>query len=161
MKLFTTLPDLLPASTTIPIIESVDEPTLDYLLELLPPTLLLLAQEADDDASSVDPSPATIEAAIQSLSRDQKREILAQVLRSPQLSQSLGSLNVGLREGGLPVISEVLGVQVRNGGYMTGSGVPLGGGEAVKVFVEGIKSAVEEEDEEQNTGDESRMDTEG
>src|SRR5947209_1605580 len=46
-KPFTTLPDLLPSSTTIPIIESADSTLVNSLLSHLPPTILLLAQEAD------------------------------------------------------------------------------------------------------------------
>lgn len=155
-KLFATLPDLLPPATTIPIIETADVSVIDRLLALLPPTLLLLAQEADD-LSSVDPTSETAQAAIQALSLDQKRDILKQVLHSPQFTQSLGSLTVALRDGGLPSISDALGIKVRDGGFIKGGGMPLGGGEAVEAFIEGVKRSVEEED--RNDGD--RMDTDG
>ncbi len=150
-KPFTTLPDLLPPSTTVPVIATVDEATLNHLLSYLPPTLLLLAQEADD-ISTVDPSPDTAQAALQALSVDQKREILTQVLHSPQFNQSLGSLTMAIRDGGLPSISEALGVKVRNGGLVPGSGVPLGGGEAVEKFLEGVKQSIEEEERQKNNG---------
>jgi 26S proteasome regulatory subunit N13 len=61
---------------------------------------------------------------------------------------------VALRDGGLPTISEALGVKVKNGGFMRRGGMPLGGGEAVEAFLEGVKRGVQEE----NDGG-SRMDT--
>jgi 26S proteasome regulatory subunit N13 len=146
-RIFTTLPDLLPPATTIPVIERADESYVDNLLSHLPPALLLLAQEADD-VDSVDPNSETAQAAMQALGIEQKREILRKVLRSPQFSQSLGSLTMALRDGGLPSISEALKVRVSNGGFTARGGVPLGGGEAVEAFLEGIKAAVEGEEEE-------------
>jgi 26S proteasome regulatory subunit N13 len=35
-------------------------------------------------------------------------------------------------------------VKVHNGGLVRGGSVPLGGGEAVEAFVEGVKKSVEE-----------------
>jgi hypothetical protein len=110
----------------------------------LPPTLFLLAQEADDGYSA-EPTAETVQAALETLSLEQKKEILTQVLHAPHFNQSLGSLTVALRDGGLPTISEALGIRVRNGGYMRAGGMPLGGGEAVEAFVEGVKQTVEEE----------------
>ena len=155
-RLFTTLPDLLPPSTTIPTIMAADVSTVDHLLSFLPPILLLLAHEADDP-SSANPSPETIHAALEALSVDQKKEILVRVLHSPQFNQSLGSLTVALRDGGLPSISEALGIRVRNGGFMRRGAIPLGGGEAVEAFVEGVKQIVEEEEDKQRD-DDVRMD---
>lgn len=117
---------------------------MDLLLSYLPPALLLLAQEADD-VSSVDPNSETAQAAIEALSLDQKKDILRKTLRSPQFSQSLGSLTMALRDGGLPSISDALKIKVENGGFMRRGGVPLGGGEAVEVFLDGVKQTVEEE----------------
>ncbi len=154
-KLFTTLPDLLPSPTTIPVIESLPATSIDSLLSYLPPTLLVLSQEADD-ISSVDPTPATAAAALGALSLDQKKDILRKVLRSPQFSQSLGSLTQALRDGGLPSISDALGIRVENGGFMRRSGVPLGGGEAVEAFLRGIRGNVEEEGKE---NDDQKMQT--
>ncbi len=157
-KLFTTLPDLLPSSTTIPVIESADETYINHLLQQLPPELLLLAQEIDD-VSSVEPNSETTEAAIQALSMDQKKEILRKVLRSPQFHQSLTSLTHAIRDGGLPSISDALGVPVENGGYIKqGGSVPLGGGDAVEAFLNGIKGAVEKEKKDKEDG-EGKMDT--
>lgn len=144
-KAFTTLPDLLSPSTTIPIIDSEDSAFVDNLLSHIPPVLLLLSQEADD-ISSADLNSETANAAIEALSLDQKREILRKVLRSPQFSQSLGSLTAALRDGGVPSISEALKIPVENGGFIRRGGVPLGGGEAVEAFLKGVKASVEKTD---------------
>ena len=143
-NLFTTLPDLLPSSTTIPVIESADEKLVNNLLSHLPPTLMLLAQEVDD-ISSVDPTSETAKAAIEALSLDQKKDILKRVLRSPQFHQSLSSLTIALRDGGLPSISDALGIPVENGGFMRRGGVPLGGGDAVEAFLNGVREAAKKE----------------
>ncbi|CAL8583752.1 hypothetical protein XPA_009370 [Xanthoria parietina] len=154
-KLFTTLPDLLSSSITIPVVDSADQRFVDNLLSHLPPTLLLLAQEVDD-ISSVDPTPDTAKAAMEALSLDQKKDILRKVMRSPQFHQSLGSLTSALRDGGLPSIADALKIPVRNGGYIKPrGGVPLGGGDAVEAFLNGVKIAVEREKE----GEEGKMDT--
>lgn len=153
-KIFTTLPDLLPSSTTIPVVDAADSTVIDNLLSHLPPVLLLLSQEADD-ISSVDPNSETAKAAIEALSLDQKREILRKVLRSPQFSQSLGSLTTALRDGGVPSISEALTIPVENGGFIRRGGVPLGGGEAVEAFLKGVKASVQKKDE----AEEGKMDT--
>ncbi|MBE7182507.1 MAG: hypothetical protein INR71_15095, partial [Terriglobus roseus] len=146
--LFTTLSDLLSADNTVPILQNSDEVFIDSLLSNLPPTLLLLAQEVDG-SSEAKPNAETVQAAIQALSLEQKKDILARVLRSPQLSQSLGSLTVALRDGGLPSVSDALKIPVKNGGLVDGGSVPLGGGDAVEAFVEGVKKQAEEEDKEE------------
>ena len=156
-KLFTTLADLLTPASTIPWIDSADGNLVDRLLQYLPPALVTLAQAADDYAD-LNTDHASIEAAEQALSLDQKKDILRRVLRSPQLSQSLASLTVALRDGGLPSISEALNVPVRNGGYMRRGGVPLGGGDAVEAFLDGVKDNVEKENRSGNGED--RMDME-
>lgn len=155
-KLFTTLPELLPSATTVPVIDATDEGYVDNLLSNLPPVLLLLNQEADE-VSSVDPSPETAKAAMEALSLDQKKEILRKVLRSPQFSQSLSSLTQALRDGGLPTISEALRIPVARGGYIKeGGGVPMGGGDAIEAFVDGVKADVEKKPAD---GDVSKMET--
>ena len=153
-KIFTTLPDLLPSSTTIPVIDSADPAFIDNLLSHIPPVLLLLSQGADN-MSSVEPNSETAKAAIETLNLEQKQEILKKVLRSPQFSQSLGSLTAALRDGGLPSISEALKIPVENGGFTTRNGIPLGGGEAVEVFLKGVRASVEKKDD----VEEGRMDT--
>lgn len=145
-KSFTTLPDLLPPASTIPVIESADQAFVDNLLTYVPPTLLLLAQEVDD-ISSADPTSETAKAAIEALSLGQKKDILRKVLRSPQFSQSLGSLTMALRDGGLPTIGDALKIKLVNGGFMRRSGMPIGGGEAIESFLSGIRAAAEEDEE--------------
>ena len=158
-QIYTTLPDLLATPNTIPVIESADQLLIDNLLSHLPPTLLLQSQEADD-ASSADPSPETAKAALEALSLEQKKEILRKVLRSPQFSQSLGSLTQAIRDGGLPTISDALEVPVAHCGFVKeGSGVPQGGGDAVEAFVVGVKEAVKRKRNRRNEGDE-RTETE-
>lgn len=150
---FTTLQDLLPPSSTIPFIESADDKTVDNLLSYLPPTLLLLAQN-NEDVSAAEANPEIVEAVMQSLDLSQKKNILAKVLRSPQFTQSLASLTLALRDGGLPSISEALRIPVENGGFMRRGGVPLGGGNAVESFLEGVRRHVKE-----GSDQEGRMET--
>lgn len=69
------------------------------------------------------------------------------------MRQSLGSLTVALRDGGLPNVSQALKIDVQNGGYVRGGGMPLGGGEAVKAFVDGVKKTVEKEEDEDDEMD--------
>lgn len=141
--LFTTLADLLTPASTLPLIDSAGIEVIDQFFQYLPPTLIALAQEADDAArpqTAVDP-----EAARDALSLDQKKNIILRVLRSPQFSQSLSSLTVALRDGGLPSISEALNIPVRNGGYMRRGGMPLGGGDAVEAFLNGVKDSADKE----------------
>jgi len=153
-SVFTTLADLLTPASTIPLIERADSASVDRLLEYLPPALVSLAQEADD-AISTTQTTTRIEASLQAISLEQKKDILRRVLRSPQFSQSLSSLTIALRDGGLPTISEALSIPVRNGGYMRRGGVPLGGGDAVEAFLDGVKD-VAQQDKSMN---ENEMDT--
>ena len=145
-SLFTTLADLLPSASTLPVVESADAATVDRLLEYLPPTLVSLAQETGDVMSTTDQDLAPIEASLQALSLEQKKGILRRVLRSPQFTQSLSSLTIALRDGGLPSLSEALSIPVRNGGFMRRGGVPLGGGDAVEAFLDGVREHVENEE---------------
>ena len=145
---FTTLQDLLTPSFTISFVDSADDKTVDSLLSFLPPSLLLLAQNVEDVPTD-DVSPDIVQAVMMSLNLSQKKDILRKVLRSPQFMQSLASLTVALRDGGLPSISEALGIPVEHGGYMRRGGVPLGGGDAVKAFVEGTKKHVKDKHSDQ------------
>lgn len=147
-KLFTTLQDLLTTSSTIPWIDSVDEAQLDNLLQFLPPQLVALAQQADADPMIIQDT-ATLSTP---LTLDTKKDILRRVLRSPQFTQSLASLTIALRDGGLPSLSEALNIPVRNGGYMRRGGVPLGGGEAVEVFLEGVRDVVKQDEKKGEEG---------
>ncbi|MCJ1360442.1 MAG: adhesion regulating molecule 1 [Icmadophila ericetorum] len=141
-KLFTTLPELLPPSTTLPIIDSAEEARINKMVSYLPPEILQVAS-GNPAVSSVDQGTERI---IQRLSLDTKKDILRKTLHSPQFSQSLSSLTMALRLGGLPSISEALQIKVKNGGFVGRAGVPMGQGDAVEAFVEGTKTAVEEEE---------------
>lgn len=144
-QIFTTLPDLLPSSTTIPIIDSATPAQLDNLLGYLPPAILLISRSSSVSADrTTEPSAASASAAIEVLPLEEKKTILKRVLRSPQFHQSLGSLTMALRDGGLPSIADALGVKVQNGGLVRGGSMPLGGGDAVEAFVDGVKKSVEE-----------------
>jgi 26S proteasome regulatory subunit N13 len=143
-QIYTTLPDLLPTSVTIPIVDSATPQQIDNLLSYLPPTILLIAQEAASIDGMVEPNSEVASTAMQALSLDQKKAILRRVLRSPQFHQSLGSLTMAIRDGGLPSIADALGVQLQNGGLVRGGSMPLGGGDAVEAFIQGVKKTVEE-----------------
>ncbi|KAJ5575323.1 hypothetical protein N7450_009222 [Penicillium hetheringtonii] len=95
---------------------------------LPPPTTIASAGPGNAEASEADTDPELAQAALLSLDLPQKKDILRKVLRSPQFTQSLASLTIALRDGGLPSISEALRVPVANGGFMRRGGVPLGGG---------------------------------
>jgi len=148
-KPFTTLPDLLSSGTTIPFINNATPEQIDNLCTFLPPEIFLLEQESSSTTTidtPQDPSgTSTIAAqgAIEALSTGQKKEIIKRIFHSPQLQQSLGSLTVALRDGGLPMIGDALGLDVENGGSIRGGTMPLGGGEAVEAFVNGVKRTVE------------------
>lgn len=147
-KFYPLLNDLLETSTTIPMIQAADEAYIDNLLSFLPPVVLVLAQQGTElsgDAIANEPSSDSAAAAIASMSMSQKRVLLEKVLRSPQFHQSLGSLSMALRDGGLPSIVGALGVKVENGGFVRGGAMPLGGGDAIEAFVEGVKKTVQEE----------------
>lgn len=98
--------------------------------------------------SLAETDPDIVEAAMLSLDLSQKKSILRKVLHSPQFSQSLASLTVAIRDGGLPSISEALKIPVENGGFMRRGGVPLGGGDAVEAFLRGVRDLVKESDQE-------------
>lgn len=53
---------------------------------------------------------------------------------------------MALRDGGLPMIGEALGLRVVNGGNVRGGRVPMGGGAAVEAFVEGCRGEGEGEE---------------
>lgn len=159
-KPFTTLPDLLAPATTLPSLSTASDEHLDALLMHVPLTILLLAsgQSPDEISSTETPDEETLQGIAMSLSPEQKRAILEKVLRSPQFMQSLGSLTMAIRDGGLPSIADALGVKVEGGGFIKGGAVPLGGGEAVEAFLNGIKESVEREPVEKEE-EEGAMDT--
>ncbi|EEU48521.1 uncharacterized protein NECHADRAFT_98777 [Fusarium vanettenii 77-13-4] len=144
-KAYPYLNHLLPTSITVPMIDSATEEFADTLISFLPPTVIVLASGSSEVDGKSDPSAAAVEAAKASLLLDDKRSLLKKVLRSPQFNQALASLTMAIRDGGLPSIADALGVKVQDGGYLRGSGMPMGGGQAVEAFVEGVKKTVEEE----------------
>lgn len=146
-KLYPLLSDLLETSATVPMIAEAEEAYIDTLLSFLPPVVLVIAQQGTSTSGGDvenEPSSESAAAAIAAMSLSQKKGLLEKVLRSPQFHQSLASLTMAIRDGGLPSISEALGVKVENGGCVRGGSVPLGGGEAVEAFVEGVKRSVQE-----------------
>ncbi|KAJ6787964.1 hypothetical protein PWT90_10000 [Aphanocladium album] len=137
---------LLPTSITVPMVNEAPEEFIESLLNYLPPSIILMAADAPDaEDTTAEPKPAVVEAAKATLSMPQKRALITRVLRSPQFHQALGALTMALRDGGLPTIADALGVNVQNGGYIQQGGMPLGGGHAVKVFVDGIAKAAKEQ----------------
>ena len=127
-------------------IDAASPTQINSLLSCLPPTLLLLSQESAAQIDGlVEPNAGSAGAAMEAMSLDQKKSLLKRVLRSPQFHQSLGSLTVALRDGGLPTVASSLGIKIANNGTVSGGSVPLGGGDAVQAFVEGVKQTVEDE----------------
>lgn len=106
---------------------------------------MILLETRTDDLAGIEPTPAAAEEAIKSLSEGQKKSLLIRVLRSPQLHQSLGSLTVALRDGGLPTVAGALNIDVENDGFIPGGAMPLGGGDAVEAFVKGVERTVKKE----------------
>src|ERR1700753_46035 len=157
-NIFTTLSDLLTPETCIPVIQSASPALLDSLLSNLPPAIILL-ETRTDDLDGADPTPAAAEEALKTLSEGQKKSLLIRVLHSPQLHQSLGSLTVALRDGGLPSVAGALNIDVENEGFIRGGAMPLGGGDAVEAFLRGFERTIKKEEggEKQEKGDE--MDT--
>lgn len=149
---FTTLLDLLWPSHTIPTIDKGSPELIDTLCAQLPTTPFLLEAEVED-VDQIDPNSETAQMAMQTLDQEQKVEVLKRILRAPQLRAALGSLTEALRTGALPTVAQGLGIDVDNGGYMRGGAMPLGGGEAVKAFLEGVKKTVQKDkkDDEMDT----------
>lgn len=154
-KLYPQLGDLLRTSVTVPVVQSLGDEEVDKLISLLPPRLVLIraaindlvpfdmAEASSDDADAAANDAETVGAVLESMKPEAKRELVVQVLRSPMFMQSLKSLTTALSEGGLPSIAEALGIDVENGGLVRGGNVPLGSGEAVEAFVNGVKKAVQ------------------
>jgi 26S proteasome regulatory subunit N13 len=83
--------------------------------------------------------------AMQTIDHEQKVEVLKKICRAPQLKGALVSLTEALRTGALPTVAQALGIDVEHGGYMRGGAMPLGGAEAMKAFLDGVKRTVEKE----------------
>ncbi|KAI1189388.1 proteasome complex subunit Rpn13 ubiquitin receptor-domain-containing protein [Nemania serpens] len=143
-KLYPLLSDLLASNTTVPWARTASEEQINDLLDFLPPAVVVLSQQSDHGDSTAEPTADAIEAAKAAMSLGQKKALIEKVLRSPQFHQSLTSLTMALRDGGLPTVADALSIKVENGGYVRGSQMPLGGGDAVEAFVEGIKKTVQD-----------------
>ncbi|KAI1367362.1 proteasome complex subunit Rpn13 ubiquitin receptor-domain-containing protein [Xylaria arbuscula] len=143
-KLYPLLSDLLTPPTTVPMARTATEERIDTLLSFLPSAVLVLSQQSDHGDSTAEPTADAVEAAKAAMSLGQKKALIEKVLRSPQFHQSLTSLTMALRDGGLPTVADALSIKVENGGYMRGSQMPLGGGDAVEAFVEGVKKTVQD-----------------
>ncbi|RDA96056.1 hypothetical protein CP533_5828 [Ophiocordyceps camponoti-saundersi (nom. inval.)] len=135
------LSHLLPTSETVSMADGAYPKLIDTLLDLLPPAVVVLASGSSDFGGKPEPTTEAVAIAKRSLSLDDKRDLLKKVLRSPQFHQALSSLTMALRDGGLPGVADALGFSVENGGYLTDSSMPMGGGQAVKAFVEGVRKA--------------------
>lgn len=127
-------------------VDTASSEFVDVLLGFLPPAVIVLASGSSGFDGRQEPTTEAVEAAKASLSPDDKRSLLKKVLRSPQFYQALGSLTIALRDGGLPGVADALGVKPENGGYIRDGGMPMGGGHAVRAFVEGVRKTVREED---------------
>lgn len=143
-KLYPLLSDLLTPPNTVPMALGASEQQIDDLLSFLPPAVVVFSQQGDHGDTTADPTPGAVEAAKAAMSLGQKKTLIEKVLRSPQFHQSLTSLTMALRDGGLPTVADALSIKVENGGYIKGSQMPLGGGDAVEAFVEGVKKTVQE-----------------
>lgn len=137
----TTLLDLLPPSITVPIIDAADNVFLEQLLSQLPSELF--NSHLDDNFQDLTDVGLDALRAEEASGFEHKKSILKRVLRSPQFSQSLIGLTGGLRDGGLPAISEALGIPIANGGYTHSHGLAMGGNDATGAFMKGIKNLVE------------------
>ena len=146
---FPTLLDLLWPTTTRPIIEGASDELIDALAAQLPTTPFLLEAEVED-VDQIDPNGEEAQMVVQTMGQAEKREVVQQLLRAPQLKAALGSLTEALKTGALPTVAQALNIDVEHGGYMRGGAMPLGGGDAVKAFLEGVKRTVENEDEDDN-----------
>jgi 26S proteasome regulatory subunit N13 len=143
---FTTLLDLLWPTTTRPIIEEASDELIDALCAQLPTTPFLLQAEVED-VDQIDPNGEEAQMVVQTMGQDEKREVIQAIVRAPQLRAALGSLTEALRSGALPTVAQALKIDVEHGGYMRGGAMPLGGGDAVKAFLEGVKRTVQDEDD--------------
>jgi hypothetical protein len=121
-------------------------------------TPFLLEAEVED-VEQIDPNSETARMAMQTLENGEKIDVLKRILRAPQLRAALGSLTEALKTGALPTVAQGLKIDVEHGGFMRGGAMPLGGGEAVKAFLEGVKRTVEKEDEDDDDDDDDGMDT--
>ena len=128
-------------------VDHASEKRVDAMLDLLPPAAIVFVSEFRDQFDGKgEPDPGLVKAARESMDIDAKQSLLRRVMRSPQFHQSLGTLTMALRDGGLPGIADALSVDVENGGYYQQQGVPLVGDQAVEAFIKGVKKTVQEKE---------------
>lgn len=169
---FPSLNDLLTPSDTVAMADTANETQLDRLLDQLPSVTILLGRYPPGTfggpsiphselkySERSEPDAETMERVRASMTVVQKRAVVSRVLRSPQFAQSLTSLTVALREGGLPTVASSLGVKVENGGYLHHKGVPVGGGEAVEKFIDGVRTTMKEKREQQGEEEQGSSNT--
>ncbi|KAL5114825.1 hypothetical protein ACEQ8H_007318 [Pleosporales sp. CAS-2024a] len=154
---FTTLLDLLWPSHTISTVDKASPELIDALCAQLPTTPFLLEAEVED-IDEIDANSETAQTVVQSMDRSEKIQVLKRILRAPQLRAALGSLTEALKTGALPTIAQGLKIDVEHGGYMRGGAMPLGGGDAVKAFLDGVKKTVEKESKGATGNDDDEMD---
>lgn len=141
-KPFPSLTELLSPSNTSPLItQTRDESLIDRLLLLLPTDISLLMLNGYQSFQSEE--LMLHESNKRRLSKELKLDMLLRVLRSPQLCQSLDSLSIALRGGGLLAVSDALEVSLNvdlaseNVKHDAASLSPI------HIFLNGIKSSIE------------------
>lgn len=148
-KAFPNLSHLLPTSITVSMVDRIASSNpagLDSLLNFLPSSIIVLSgRNPGDYDGKNEPSAEAVTKAKESLSLEDKKTLVKKILRSPQFHQGLVAISKALYDGGLPGVSDALGVEVENGGYMKNMPMPLGGGQALEAFVDGMKNTVQKQ----------------
>ena len=152
-KAYPNLSHLLPTSVTVPMVDTIATSSpdrLDSLLSFLPSSIIVLSgsNPSDYDGKN-EPSAEAVTRAKASMSLEAKKSLVKKVLRSPQFHQGLVAISKALYDGGLPGISDALGVEVENNGYMKNMPMPVGGGQALEAFVDGVKNTVQKQGRQQ------------
>ena len=136
-----TLASLLSPANTLPFIaEACDIQSFDRLLSLLPRQITGRVLRHEESANLE--TSTSIESNFQHLNHGQKQIILQKVLRSPQLCQSLDSLTLALRCGGLAALSEALGFEV-DGISKLNSNKESRQTSAIDIFVDGVRRSID------------------
>ena len=138
---FPSLIELLSPSNTIPfIMQACDESIIDRILMLLPTEISELA--VNDNNGYKTGKCTSHESNVRQLSMRLKKEMLLKVLRSPQLCQSLDSLSVALRGGGLLSVSEALDINLNNDLALENAMNNTSSLSPFQIFLNGIKSSI-------------------
>lgn len=141
IKPFPSLIELLSPSNTIPFItQACDESLTDRLLLLLPTDISLLMLNGNQSFRLGE--RILHESNIQHLSKELKQDILLRVLRSPQLCQSLDSLSIALRGGGLLPMSDALDISLNIDMASEIVKRDTASLSPIQIFLNGIKSSI-------------------